>query len=365
MPVYQYKNRSGSIKYMYRTYVVKFGEKVQIKRRGFNTKKEAVIAEAQIVSSYEKFTSRSLTFNKLYEEYIQAYKLRNKAQSIRREESMFRLQILPYFSNSKVAKISVKDYMDWQERILSKEYSDGYNKALHTAMVSIFKYAVKNYGLSNNIPQSVGGFKKRNIKKKMNVWSYEEYQKFINVIEDKVDYSIFSFLYGTGVRFGEMAALTFNDYDGRSVYINKTISKELDDEGNYVVNTPKTNSSERRVSLSDEVINNINELKNFWSKFEGFNNQWFIFGGLRPCSHTTITRKKNEYCKKAGVKQIKLHEFRHSHVSFLLQQQVPITNISERVGHSNSQITLSIYSHMLESENDPVVDVLNNISKNN
>ena len=47
------------------------------------------------------------------------------------------------------------------------------------------------------------------------------------------------------------------------------------------------------------------------------------------------------------------------------QQQVPITNISERVGHSNSQITLSIYSHMLESENDPVVDVLNNISKNN
>ena len=110
-------------------------------------------------------------------------------------------------------------------------------------------------------------------------------------------------------------------------------------------------------------LNFINYLKEYWSKYEGFNNQWYIFGGLRPCSHTTITRKKNEYCKKSGVKQIKLHEFRHSHVSFLLQQQIPITNISERVGHSNSQITLSIYSHMLESENDPVVDVLNGISK--
>ena len=85
-------------------------------------------------------------------------------------------------------------------------------------------------------------------------------------------------------------------------------------------------------------------------------------GGIRPYSHTKATVHKNKYCGFANVKQIDLHSFRHSHASYLLSEDVPITDISERLGHADPSITLGIYSHMIRKKNDPVLDVLNRVN---
>ena len=357
MPVYKDKNGTFYI----RVYVKKFGRSKQICRRGFKTKREAQ-KEILLLSIDNNNTEIDITFNKLFNKYYEYYCLKNKWQSCRRIKSYFENHILPYFGNMKVRKIMSEDYMEWQKIILAKNMCDSYKKGLHGAMVTILNYAMKNYGLDKNIAHDIGGFKKQNIKTKMNWWNYEEYELFMKEITDIRDKALFALLYETGARFGEITALRWTDYDNEFIYINKTISKEKNKDNEYITNTPKTNSSNRKIKLSNNVINILNQLKRYDNDYIGFSDDWYIVGGLKPYSHTTATVHKNMYCKMAMVKQIKLHEFRHSHVSLLINKGVPITNISARLGHSDSSITLGIYSHMLMSDNDPAVDVLNELN---
>ena len=95
----------------------------------------------------------------------------------------------------------------------------------------------------------------------------------------------------------------------------------------------------------------------------GFEDNWFIFGGLNPLSPSTIGRKKSKYCEKANVKKIRIHDFRHSHASLLLSKNVPITVISKRLGHSDIDLTLNIYSHMIPKDEDKAVNILNQIKQ--
>lgn len=362
MTIIKYETIKEGTKYEYRTYIKRFGRAIQVHRRGFKTYEAAKKAEAKMIYSGGKEYSSNISFKELYEEYFKAYELRNKMQSIRKTKSYFKLHILPFFQDAIVNKISINDYMDWQQIILGKNFSDSYNKGLHTAMVSILRFGQRNYNVGRNVAQEVGGFKKKNIKKKTEVWGYDEYKRFISVIDNIRDKALFSLMYETGVRFGEAASLTFDDYYGSYIEIIKTVAKEKDANNNDILNSPKTPSSIRRITLSDNIIDLINQMKEYYSKCIGFDNKWYIFGGVKPYAHTTATNHKNKYCALSGVKQITLHEFRHSHASMLLNTGIPIADISERLGHSNPGITLGIYSHMIKKTKDPIVDALNKLN---
>ena len=97
---------------------------------------------------------------------------------------------------------------------------------------------------------------------------------------------------------------------------------------------------------------------------KGNSGNWFIFGGLNPLAPSTIGRKKNKYCDIANVKKIRIHDFRHSHASLLLSMNVPITVISERLGHSDINMTLNTYSHMIPKDEDKAVNILNQMKQN-
>lgn len=358
MPVYKDVNN----KYYFRTYVNKLGRARQITRRGYATKKEA-LRDMALVEDQKESTLKNLTFFQLYENYIKYYDSKNRGQSMRRITSYFRNHILPYFKDAIVTKITTNDYLDWKQIILSKELSDSFNKGLHGAVVTILNYAMKTYGLEKNVAKEMGGFKKTYNKKIKNVWSYEEFIEFISVIDNIVDKSLFFVLYDTGMRYGELAALKWYDFDGKNIDINKTISKEFGNDKKYIITDPKTKSSKRIIKLTDDAIELLNELKKYFKKLENFNDDWYIFGGIKPYSHTTANNHKNKYCKLSKVTQITLHEFRHSHVSLLLSKQMPITDISERLGHADSSITLGIYSHMLRKEKDTIVTMLNELHR--
>lgn len=95
-----------------------------------------------------------------------------------------------------------------------------------------------------------------------------------------------------------------------------------------------------------------------------FDDDWFVFGGIKPLSPTTIARKKDNYCKEAGVKKIRIHDFRHSHVSLLISKGVPITAISKRLGHSNIEMTFNTYAHLIPEDEIKTINVLDDLSSN-
>lgn len=361
MPVYR-DNKTKT--WYFRTYANDvYGNRKQYERHGFATKKEAQKAETDF-KVLDPNDISNMKFIDLWEAYRDYKQLQLKKQSFRAVESRFRNYILPYFKDYKLNKITNSVYIKWQMEIESKGFKHKYNSSLHGAMVNILNYAIKFYGLKENIASLTGNFKRKTeLKRNVDFWTYEEYKQFISVVNDNVYNALFETLYYTGLREGEALALNWNDYINETLDINKTISKELVD-NKLVINTPKTTKSNRKVKLDNELVKKLNDLKEFYKSFEGFTNEWFIFGGLNPLSPTTVGRKKNEYCELANVKKIRIHDFRHSHASLLISLKVPITVVSERLGHSDINMTLNTYSHMIPNDETKATDGINNLKQN-
>jgi len=361
MPVYQNKETK---KWKFRVYTDDvYGNRKQFERKWFNTKKEAIQAERDFLLQ-DKNEIANMTFNDLWIKYKDYKELQLKSQSLRSVVSRFDNHILPYFKDYRLNKINNSVYIKWQREIEKKGFKHKYNSSLHGAMVNILNYAIKFYGLKQNIASLTGNFKKKTeISKNVDFWTYEEYEQFISVVDDNIYKTFFETLYYTGLRQGEALALNWYDFKDGYLDITKTISKEkIDDK--HIINTPKTKNSIRKVKLDEKLILQLNELKEFYQKCIGFEENWFIFGGVNPLAPTTIGRIKDKYCLLAKVKKIRIHDFRHSHASLLLSYGVPITVISQRLGHSDIDMTLNTYSHMIPKDEDKAINILNQIKQN-
>lgn len=306
---------------------------------------------------------KDYTFYDLWLEYDKYALLNFKAQSYRKISSNFKLHILPFFKDLRLKDIDNMCFLTWQEKIKNKGFKNSYNKNIHSSMVMILNYAVKHGYIKKNIASMCGNIRRKRFEhKNVDFWTFEEYLKFNSVIDNDLYKILFETLYFTGIRIGECLALTWNDFENDSININKTISKEFYEDNTYTINEPKTESSYRVIKLNNELLKHLRKLYKKCSKEVSFSKSLFIFGGNKPLSRTTINRKLERYCKLSGTKKIRLHDFRHSHATLLLSNGVPIKAISQRLGHSDTSLTLNTYAHLTNKDIDKAVDFLNNLN---
>lgn len=298
----------------------------------------------------------NLTVEEAYKSYESYFKIRLKKRSIESKKSLFNLYIIPFFRSKKISDISKNDIVKFQEFLDKKNFTLIYKKTIYTAFVIFLNYCVNFLDLDKNIASQVGFIlHDENLENKINIWSYKDFKKFIKKVDHKVYKYFYDFLYFTGCRQGEVLALTFNDVKNGIVSIKRTKIK-----GYNGFNSPKTKKSIRKFKIDFKLRIEIYLLKRYYIKnFEDFNNNFFIFGGRQSISPTTIARIKNKACKDAHVKQIRIHDFRHSHISLLISCGVPIPAVCERVGHKDVKTTLNIYAHVLERDNIKLISTLN------
>ncbi len=309
---------------------------------------------------------KKITFEEAIEEYLNYLKLKDKEQSIMKIKNRINLHILPYLKEQNIFEFTKKDYIDWQIEISKHNYKYSYKKTIHYCFVSFLNFCIKFLDLDRNVASIVGNFKNNDIIQKGNILELEEFNKFISTVDNIIFKNLFCFLYFTGARIGEALALNWNDINfyNNTIYINKTITKELYN-GNKIISNPKTKSSTRYIMLDDHMIKDLYNLKIYYEKNDtNFNNNYYIFGGIKTLSITTITRYKNKYCDLSKVKRIKLHEFRHSHACLLYMNDVPISEISNRLGHSNISITIDTYLRNLPNKEKRVISTLNHLRLN-
>lgn len=308
----------------------------------------------------------NLTINETYNNYLMYAKLKQKPQSIRSIASRFSNYILPYLGKIKINNLTAMQYLEWQSKIEGMNFSYRYKKALHYSMVALYNFCITFYDINKNIPSKVGNFKNKfELECNVDFWTFEEYSKFISKVDDVIYKKLFDTLYFTGIRQGEALALTWNDFNNDILNINKTISKERIN-GMRVITTPKTKKSVRKIHIDYYLKIGLEKLMLYYTqKYKNFNSSYYIFGGINPLAPTTVERKKNNYCKLANVKQIRIHDFRHSHASLLLSKNIPITAISSRLGHSDITLTLNTYSHLMPGDEKRVINTLNSLRLNN
>ncbi len=182
-------------------------------------------------------------------------------------------------------------------------------------------------------------------------WTVDEFKRFIAVVSDKiVSTAIFNLLFWSGMRSGEMLALTLNDFDfdANTVSINKNYAR-LNNEA--LILEPKTPKSKRKVTLSPFVCDLI---KSYAKKLVAYEPNERLF----TVTKHYLKHEMDRGCKKSGVKVIRIHDLRHSHASLLIEMGFSPLLISERLGHEDIKTTLQTYSHLYPNKQGEVAERL-------
>ena len=345
------KNGSWYVQFRYTDWR---GERQQKLKRGFATKKEAQAWEREFLM--QKQADVNMTFESFAQLYEKDMKPKLKLNTWLTKESIIQKKILPYFGKRKLSEITAKDVMDWQNAIRGltdakgKPYSPTYLKTVHNQLSALFNHAVRYYGLQVN-PAAKAGNMGVEERREMLFWTKEEYLKFIDAMMDKpMLYYAFEILYWCGIREGELLALTPADFDfeKKTLRINKSYQRL---QGKDVITTPKTKKSNRVIQMPDFLCD---EMQNYFKQLYGLEPDSRIF----PLTKHTLKRGMEFGCKAAGVKIIRIHDLRHSHVSLLINMGYSAVAIGNRVGHESVEITYR-YAHLFPTVQKEMADKLN------
>lgn len=329
-------------------YVDWTGQRHKTTKRGFDTKKEADewLRDFQV----QQKRSMNIKFADFVQIYLEDKSHRLKAYTMHNKTYIINSKLIPYFGTKKMNEITVAEIRKWQNELIGQGYTPTYLKTINNNLNAIFNYAVDYYELPVNPCRKAGSMGK-NKADEMNIWTLEEYRKFIDCcMDDRVVWLACQILFWTGVRIGELMALTFADVDLNTGMM--TISKSLQRlNGKDLITPPKTPKSNRKIKIPQFLVQNIQD---YWeSLYEPHPEDRII-----PIKKGSIQRGIDQGVKRSGVKKIRIHDFRHSHASLLMNMRVPIKEISERLGHENIETTLNTYAHLYPDDQDKLAQQL-------
>ncbi len=366
MPVYKTKNPTkDGRQYFFRIkYKDIFGEIHDYSSPKFKNKKDAESEEAKYrikVDNKEAYTSQ-ITIDQVFNDMYQNKKNEVKVQTLIKEKNLYKH--LEKIKNKKVNDINYKIYNELLINCLSNNLSTTYKNKIIGLFKRIIIYSNKIYNTSNSILKYISNFKNPNeLNKEMSFFTYDEYIAFDKVIDNFDFHCFFEVLYYLGLRQGECQALTWNDVDfeKNTLRINKTLTTKIKGE-KYTISSPKTKNSIRVLPLTQKLSNDLKTMYNNAKKYKDFNTGWFVFGNALPFPETTIQKRKNDYCNKTdSKKRIRIHDFRHSCASLLINQNASVALVSKYLGHADISITLKTYTHMFKSELEKMTDILNKL----
>ena len=301
-----------------------------------------------------------MTFARFVEIYTTDLKTRVKENTWHTKEHIIRTKILPYFGKRKMNEIQAKDIIAWQNEMMNardkrgKPYSPVYLKTLHSQLSSIFNHAVRYYDLQDNPVAKVKNMGKGQTRE-MLFWTPEEYRKFSFEIMDKpMSYYAFEMLYWCGIREGELLALTPADFnfERKTVSITKSYQR-LD--GRDIITDPKTPKSVREIAMPDFLVE---EMKDYMKQIYGLEKDDRLF----PVTKYYLKHEMARGAAAAGVKRIRIHDLRHSHISLLIDMGYTPLAIADRVGHESITITYK-YAHLFPSTQTEMANKLDDLRK--
>jgi integrase len=324
----------------------------QKKKEGFKTQKEAKAFERETLNKAN--AGCDMTFGSLYAIYMEDCESRLKPTTLANKKVLLELKILPYFKDMPINSIEPATIRKWQNELLTLGYADTYLKTIHNQVTALFNFAVKYYKLPTNPARICGSMGKKNAES-MEFWTSEEFNTFIPFVSDKpLSKAAFETLFWTGMRSGELLALTLNDFDfkNQTVSISKNYARMGDQD---LILDPKTPKSKRIITIPPFLCDIVQD---YASKLYDQEPTERLFQVQKYYLHHEMTRGS----KKAGVKRIRIHDLRHSHASLLIEMGFSPLLIAERLGHEKVETTLQTYSHLYPNKQSEVADKLQKLN---
>lgn len=345
------------------------GKQVNINKGGFNTKKEAnnYLRKAILDLENSKYLvikkEKKNTYQEAYEEWIEIYRNNVKESTLHKTMVVFRDHILPKFGKYKIDLISInslqKQAYEWHSKY--KNY-----KKMINYTFAVFNYAFRMGYISSNpkdkfiMPKKVQEQQDEDLK----YYTREELITLFKYLEKDATnewFTFFRLLAYTGIRKGECLALTWNDIDfkNNTLTVNKTISVGLNNK--QIIQDPKSFNSFRTISIDTNTMMILKKWKteqaSMLLKFghNSMNKNQLLFSTASRNKMYTLSKPRTilkKVCDKNNFKFIHIHGFRHTHASLLFESGVTMESVKERLGHSDIQTTVNIYTHITQKNKD-------------
>ncbi len=319
----------------------------------YKTKKEAAAAESNFLAEASREYS-GMTFAQVADQWISFTKETNTPRTHREKLQLVRDYLAP-IANTPIEAITSLDITKMLKSPEIQGLSTNRKNKIHSILKGTFHYAVTFYDLPKNPMEVIPRFRKtlEDRMQKGNIYTPEDLERFLAAIPDRQEEyrNFFQFLFWTGMRLNEARSLTFRDIRNGSANLYRQFQ-----EGKWT--TLKTKNSERVIALNSICLEIVEKQKTKWKEIAGYNDSWFLFGGVRQLPDRTIERAKADAAKSAGLPEIRIHDFRHSHASYLIDKHVPLFKISRRLGHSSISITADTYGHLLPDDDDEIREAL-------
>ncbi|ENL4060423.1 tyrosine-type recombinase/integrase [Campylobacter jejuni] len=372
--IIRYTNKDNETLYKFRFYAgldELTGKQRYIRRQGFTSEKDAkteLLKIEYLVSTNQYYKDvKSGKFGDVLDEWLSLHKETVKVSTFAIMQGRVNNHVKPYFKDMYVDKITLRHCQDFTNRMF--KVTPASYKDVTNIVKNVLDYAIRlDMIKSNPMLYVIKPRKKIDVletEKHGNFYNKDELKKFLDIAKDTdlKKYTLFRLLAYSGLRVGECLALTWHDLDikNKTVSVSKTIASI---KGGIIVQPPKTVSSNRKVSLDNKTIQVLKSWQLEQRKqllkigINAMNDKQIIFNNYEN-SYTrdsTVNLWIKDIAKKANVYPISTHGLRHTHATLLFASGMDIKQVQARLGHSNVQTTLNIYTHAMKEKNDNTGD---------
>lgn len=341
MAVYKTKNGRWRARISYRD---DYGN-IKTKSKTFDLKREAQDYEVGFRQSLRLEVDGSMTFGDMVDEYINNKKATVTKETVR-DQQLLLDKFTSHLYHKRMNALKRSDFFKVYDNIVASDYSWSRKNRSIMLVKAVNRYAYTRHNFNDLTIALETLPKKDGDEQVFSIWTPEEFKIFNRKVENYTLKCMFKVLYYTGMRRGEARALLKSDFNvnDKTLNINKSMRRS-------VVNRLKTASSRRVVKLDDETHKALIPLL----EVEGD----YLFGGLEPISNSMLQRTFTRAIGGLDIPNIRIHDLRHSHASYLINSGVNIVAVSKRLGHSDINTTLRRYTHLMQKSEDKLLEVLN------
>lgn len=352
--------KKGSNNWEYCVYIGQddTGKKKYKRKCGFKTKKSCVEEACMFENKKLKSKENIKTFTEVGLMFLEDCKVRGlKKTSIDNYYDIFKM-LTKYFehANYLINSITIENIYSFMYSKYVNQLSNCYKKSMLFILKSIFIFAEKHKLISNNICQDIEFTKVKNTSIR-NIWSESELKQYLPILKNFKYFDIVFLALETGLRRGELLALTWDcvNFKKNTLMITKSYIKSSNFLG---FSTPKTKSSNREIDLLD---NSMALLK----KRHMEKTSKYIFPNRQnkniPVHPNTLTKEFKKFLVKNNIRTIHFHDLRHIHATLLLNKNVNYKLLSKRLGHNNIAFTLQTYTHIMQDSELQIFKSIGNL----
>ena len=326
-------------------------------KRGFRLQREALTYEDSLKKKPEIQAETYETFDDLLKYFLES-KRGNANEETIHEYERIALNFFGDFLKKRMSRIKPRDYVEVKSKIVSMDYSKGYKNTALQLLRSASRFANIYYDFPDHA-KTITKIKETSLDiKEMQIWTPQQFDLFLSFVDEYVFKAYFLLLFRTGLRRSEGKALLKTDIKVNILNVDKSIKHF-----SQGIQPLKTLSSRRKIALDKYTLQYLKPLQELPGEF--------LFGDNEPLGISSIQRVFANAIKQCNlslkskneeeIPVIRIHDLRHSHASYLIGSGANVVAVSKRLGHSDVNMTLKVYTHLLKESEVKVLNILDAI----